>query len=94
MHQPGAVQVRRAWAAPNLGARRTGTETGGVRVQGLGLSTPSASLEQDEVLELLGLAGDPFAERIFARSGVERRRLEVSPRTVGTTLQARTGAPR
>lgn len=42
------------------------------------------------MLELLGLAGDPFAEGIFARCGVRERRLELTPDTVGQTLQART----
>ena len=41
---------------------------------------------------MLGLAADPFAESIFARSGVSKRHLEVSPRTLATTLQARTDA--
>ena len=62
------------------------------RLCGLGLSTPAASFNQDELLPLLGLAADPFAETIFARSGVRKRHLELSPRTLATSLQARTEA--
>ncbi|HEU0024584.1 MAG TPA: 3-oxoacyl-[acyl-carrier-protein] synthase III C-terminal domain-containing protein [Thermoleophilaceae bacterium] len=47
-------------------------------------------MTQDEMLGILGLAGDPFAEGVFARCGVNRRRLEVSPQTLDATLQART----
>ena len=44
------------------------------------------------MLELLGLAGDDFAQTIFARCGVERRHFELTPDTLGTTLQERTVA--
>jgi predicted naringenin-chalcone synthase len=54
------------------------------------LSAPAAGYTQDELLALLGLAGDDFATSIFARSGVRRRRLGVSERSLGTSLQART----
>jgi predicted naringenin-chalcone synthase len=62
------------------------------RLCGLGLSTPATSFTQDELLPLLGLAEDPFAETIFARSGVRKRHLELSPRTLATSLQERTEA--
>jgi predicted naringenin-chalcone synthase len=60
-----------------------------LRVEGLALSAPSSRVEQAEMLALLGLAGDPFAEGVFARCGVRRRRLEVSAETLSATLQAR-----
>jgi predicted naringenin-chalcone synthase len=62
------------------------------RLRGLGLSTPATSFTQDELLPLLGLAEDPFAETIFARSGVRKRHLELSSRTLATSLQERTEA--
>ena len=39
---------------------------------------------------MLGLEGDEFAERIFARCGVRRRRLELSPQLLRSSLQERT----
>jgi len=62
------------------------------RVCGLALSTPATSFTQEELLPLLGLSADPFAETIFARSGVRKRHLELSPGTLATSLQARTEA--
>lgn len=63
--------------------------TRGPVVSGLGVSHPPQSLSQDEMLVLLGLDGDEFAESIFARSGVRTRRLFVSEETLGASLQAR-----
>jgi alkylresorcinol/alkylpyrone synthase len=60
------------------------------RLCGLAVSTPATSFTQDEMLPLLGLAGDPFAESIFAHSGVRKRHLELSEQKLGTSLQART----
>jgi predicted naringenin-chalcone synthase len=62
------------------------------RLCGLALSTPATSFTQDELLPLLGLAADPFAETIFSRSGVRKRHLELSAGTLATSLQARTEA--
>lgn len=56
---------------------------------GLALSNPSAAHTQAELLEMLGLAGDEFARGIFERSGVNTRRLDVSPEWLGRTLQER-----
>ena len=42
------------------------------------------------MLDLLGLRDDAFAEGIFARCGVERRHLDLSPALFETSLQART----
>jgi predicted naringenin-chalcone synthase len=65
-------------------------DTALARLCGLAVSTPAASFTQDELLPLLGLAADPFAESIFARSGVRKRHLELSSDTLASTLQART----
>jgi polyketide synthase Type III len=62
------------------------------RVCGLALATPPTAFTQEQMLDLLGLAGDPFAEGVFARCGVRRRHLELSPAVLGTTLQERTPA--
>lgn len=56
----------------------------------LASAAPPQTYEQDEMLALLGLAGDPFAEGIFARCGVRRRHLGTPPELWSTTLQART----
>ncbi len=45
---------------------------------------------QAQVLDRLGLAGDEFAERIFARCGVQHRHLELSEDFLALTLQGRT----
>ncbi len=59
-------------------------------VSGLATATPDSSFDQSQVLDVLGLAGDPFAEEVFARCGVLTRGLEISPELLGTTLQQRT----
>lgn len=60
-------------------------------ISALATASPPVSVDQEQMLELLGLAGDPFAEAVFARCGVERRALEVSPESLRQTLQQRTG---
>ena len=59
-------------------------------VAGLAVADPANSFSQDEMLDLLGLRGNEFAETIFGRCGVERRHLELSPKKLGESLQART----
>jgi predicted naringenin-chalcone synthase len=81
--------VPEAAFAPVGAARR---EAALARLCGLALSIPATSFTQDELLPVLGLSADPFAETIFARSGVRKRHLELSPHTLATTLQARTEA--
>jgi alkylresorcinol/alkylpyrone synthase len=81
--------VPEAALAP-VGAKRRDVAI--ARLCGLAISTPATSFTQDELLPLLGLSADPFAETIFARSGVRKRHLELSPGTLATSLQARTEA--
>jgi alkylresorcinol/alkylpyrone synthase len=81
--------VPEAALAPVGAARR---DAALARLCGLALSTPATEFTQEELLPLLGLSADPFAESIFARSGVRKRHLELSPRTLATSLQARTEA--
>ena len=61
-----------------------------VRVNEIAVANPASSYTQAEMLELLGLAEDDFAQMIFERCGVERRHFELTPDTLGTTLQERT----
>jgi len=61
------------------------------RLGALALAHPERSYTQEQVLERLGLAGDEFAQRIFARCGVRRRRLALEDDAFfGGTVQART----
>jgi alkylresorcinol/alkylpyrone synthase len=64
----------------------------GPRISRLEVADPEGSFSQDEVLALLGMREDEFAQRIFARCGVERRRLSLSEEMLATTLQGRTTA--
>jgi predicted naringenin-chalcone synthase len=59
------------------------------RIAGLATADPEDSFSQEEVLERLGLKGDEFAERIFARCGVQTRHLNLSEDFLGRTLQGR-----
>jgi predicted naringenin-chalcone synthase len=61
-----------------------------VRIAGLALADPPRTYTQEQALELLGLADDEFARRIFARCGVQRRQLDLNPEWLATTLQGRT----
>ena len=65
-------------------SRRTGP-----RIAGIAVSDSESTYSQEQVLERLGLKGDEFAERIFARSGVKRRHLDLSEDFLGKTLQGR-----
>ncbi len=95
IHRPGELSAHAgsAHAGPTVTprtrvpsrARRTGT-----RIAGLAVSDSPEVFSQREVLDRLGLAGDEFAERIFARCGVERRHLELSEDFLSLTLQGRT----
>ncbi len=57
---------------------------------GLAVLGTEDSTTQQQALEQLGLAGDEFAERIFARSGVERRRLNLAEDFLTAGLEQRT----
>lgn len=60
------------------------------RIAGLALAHPEESYTQEQVLERLGLADDEFAQRIFARCGVQQRRLRLDERFLDGTVQGRT----
>jgi 3,5-dihydroxyphenylacetyl-CoA synthase len=67
-------------------------ERRGPVLSGVGVSVPPAEFTQDDVLALLGLDDDEFAQSIFGRSGVRTRRLFASEETVQASLQARATA--
>ncbi len=62
------------------------------RISRLALAGPETSFTQDDVLGLLGLSEDEFAQRIFSRCGVERRSLTLTDEFLATTVQGRTHA--
>lgn len=62
------------------------------RLSGLALAKPEQSFGQQEVLEALGMAHDPFAQRIFESCGVKRRHLTLLHEHANQTLQGRTTA--
>jgi polyketide synthase Type III len=78
--QPGASDVERL----------SRPRPAGPRIVGLELADADTSFSQDEVLRMLDMKGDEFAERIFSRCGVERRQLNLSGASLATTLQGRT----
>lgn len=60
------------------------------RISALAVTQVDAALSQPEVMALLGLEGDEFAERVFGRAAVSTRNLGLSTATLGRTLQGRT----
>jgi predicted naringenin-chalcone synthase len=86
LHRYGGVST----AADPIAARRNRQRGQGPRISGLTLSDGPTVLTQEQVLASLGLAGNEFAEGIFARCGVERRRLNLSEDFLASTLQGRT----
>ena len=60
------------------------------RIAGLTVADSPTTFSQEDVLSLLGLKGDEFAERIFARSGVQRRHLNLEADFLDDTLRGRT----
>jgi len=66
------------------------TRRTGPRIAALTVSHSDTALTQAQVLERLGLTGNEFAESIFARSGVERRHLNLDGAFLARTLQERT----
>jgi predicted naringenin-chalcone synthase len=82
---PGhATNASRPVARQPLG---TGREP---RISALAVADSGTSLDQAQVLARLGLAGDEFAEGIFARCGVRRRHLSLDEDLLNSTLEGRT----
>lgn len=76
--------------ASPIAARRARPREVGPRISGVTVADSPTVLTQQQALSRLGLAGDEFAERIFERSGVKRRRLVLSEEFMGRTLRGRT----
>ncbi len=57
---------------------------------GLAVLDPGNGVTQREALDRLGLAGDEFAERVFSRSGIERRQLNLDEDFLTAGLEQRT----
>jgi predicted naringenin-chalcone synthase len=85
LHRYGGLST---FAGP-IGATRNRSRRAGARISGLAVSDSPDVLTQAQALKGLGLAGNAFAERIFERSGVERRHLNLSEEFLGRTLQGR-----
>jgi alkylresorcinol/alkylpyrone synthase len=85
LHRYGGLST----AADPIAARRSRRRGEGPRISGLTLSDGPTVLTQEQALAGLGLAGDEFAEGIFARCGVERRNLDLSEDFLKRTLQGR-----
>jgi alkylresorcinol/alkylpyrone synthase len=81
---PGTLTVTRS--TPAIRRRRRS----GARIAALSLADSPVTLTQAEVLERLRLEDDEFAQRIFARSGVERRHLQFDDEFLELSLQGRT----
>jgi predicted naringenin-chalcone synthase len=60
------------------------------RISRIAVTDPDTPLSQQDVMALLGLEGDEFAERVFGRSAVNSRSLGLSTTTLERTLQGRT----
>jgi predicted naringenin-chalcone synthase len=83
---------RSAFAGPIVAARRSPRRPArreGPRIAAVAVSDSHELVSQRQVLDRLGLAGDEFAERIFARSGVRQRHLELSDELLDGSLQGR-----
>jgi predicted naringenin-chalcone synthase len=76
--------------ASPISARRNRSREVGPRISGVAVADSANVLTQQQALSSLGLTGDEFAERIFERSGVKRRRLVLSQEFMDRTLRGRT----
>jgi alkylresorcinol/alkylpyrone synthase len=81
LRRPTTQQRERTWGRLGIGL--------GPRIAGLAVADPESSFSQEEVLARLGLAGNEFAEGVFARCGVKRRHLNLSEDFLSRTLQGR-----
>ena len=89
---PSLPASPRSRAASAAGAHAASPDAGGrgsLQIAGLALADPERSFTQSEVLSLLGLEGDEFAEGVFARCGVKRRGLDLSIESFAAPLQGR-----
>ncbi|MGD0455910.1 MAG: 3-oxoacyl-[acyl-carrier-protein] synthase III C-terminal domain-containing protein [Solirubrobacteraceae bacterium] len=86
----GSLLVEPELASRTRPATRRPVKRSGPRIAAIAVSDSDDVLSQAQVLERLGLAGNEFAEGIFARCGVKHRHLDLSEDFLGRTLQGRT----
>lgn len=84
------LNTERAFGARLAGAATPAPLGSTPRLRRICTDDSARSFDQSEVLERLGLAGDAFAERIFGRSGVRTRHLELLEGSPADSLQGRT----
>ena len=89
---PSSATLRDTATASRTRLIRRQAAPRGVRIAGLALHDGPTSYTQEEVLARLDLVGDESAERVFSRSGVKRRYLNLSSDFLASTLQARSPA--
>src|SRR3954471_8328346 len=65
------------------------TLSGRPRISRLGVWDPDAALSQAEVIEQLGMAGNPFATAVFEAAAVDRRHLSISGEALDRSFQGR-----
>jgi hypothetical protein len=82
------IDLTRSSAVPVLA--RPSRRFAGPRIAALATSDTGEVLSQAQVLERLGLADNEWAQRIFERCGVKRRRIDLSEDFMARTLQGRT----
>jgi polyketide synthase Type III len=85
----GAPPARRRREHPLGREPEGGSPRFAARIAQLATTNPEPSYTQDEMLELLGLRGNEFAERIFDVCGVQQRNFAVTPDLLSKPLQAR-----
>jgi predicted naringenin-chalcone synthase len=81
--------IRRRHEHPLGSQPEGGSPRFAARIDQLATANPTASYTQDEMLDLLGLRGNEFAEGIFSVCGVERRQFAISPELLASRLQSR-----
>src|SRR3954447_6317867 len=59
------------------------------RISRLGVWDPDAALSQAEVIEQLGMEGNPFATAAFEAAAVNRRHLSISGEVLARSFQGR-----
>ncbi|HEU0019351.1 MAG TPA: hypothetical protein VFQ14_03570, partial [Thermoleophilaceae bacterium] len=80
---------RRRQEHPLGNESRGGSPRFAARIDQLATANPTASYTQDEMLELLGLRGNEFAEHIFNVCGVQNRQFAITPELLASKLQSR-----
>lgn len=89
LRQHGTGPVHRRREHPLGREPEGGSPRFAARIDQLATTNPEPSYSQAEMLDLLGLTGNEFAERIFDVCGVRKRHFAVTPELLAKPLQAR-----